>query len=205
MALQKIFSRSKLSVNLVVLLTVIGAVAGFAWLWGSKDSADATATPVDAHASVVGGFDSSTGCQATLPAAFGFDVPTDRAAFPPRGLSVRASDLSESPPEPFAWYGSPELWTVLDRDGVFTERNSFWWSINFPGGRFEEQPDISVVAQRLDQAAAPIRSESLGTNAFTAISGWLMIADFPFTPPPGCWVVTGTYKGASLTFVLDIP
>ena len=190
---------------LAVLLTAIGAVAGFAWLWGSKDSADTTATPVDAHASVVGGFDSSTGCQPTLPAAFGFDVPTDGAAFPPRGLIVRASDLSESPPEPFSWYGSPELWTVLDVDGVFTERKSIWWSINFPGGRFEEQPDISVVAQRLDQAGAPIRSERLGANAFTATEGWLMLADFPVTLPPGCWEVTGTYKGASLTFVLDIP
>jgi len=204
-ALRKIISRSKPSVALAVLLTAIGAVAGFAWLWGSKDSADTTATPVDAHASVVGGFDSSTGCQPTLPAAFGFDVPTDGAAFPPRGLIVRASDLSESPPEPFSWYGSPELWTVLDVDGVFTERKSIWWSINFPGGRFEEQPDISVVAQRLDQAGAPIRSERLGANAFTATEGWLMLADFPVTLPPGCWEVTGTYKGASLTFVLDIP
>ncbi len=198
-------SRLKPSITLVVLFAVVGAVVGLAWLRGSEEAANATVTPNDVHASVIGNFDPTTGCQATVPLVSGFDAPTDRAANPPRALAVRASDLSDSPPEPFAWYGSPELWTVLDVDGTFTERKNVWWSVNFPGGRFEEQPDISVVANRLDHAAAPIQSEGLGTNAFTATEGWFIIADFPIALPSGCWEVTGTYKGASLSFVLDVP
>ena len=32
-----------------------------------------------------------------------------------------------------------------------------------------------------------------------------MIADFPFELPTGCWQVTGTYKEASLRYVVDVP
>ncbi|NND02079.1 MAG: hypothetical protein HKN91_04770, partial [Acidimicrobiia bacterium] len=41
----------------------------------------------------------------------------------------------EIPPDPDAvWFGTHELWTVLDADGSYRARKSVWWSARFPGG-----------------------------------------------------------------------
>lgn len=102
------------------------------------------------------------------------------------------------------WYGTPELWTVLPEDGQYRPRKSVWWSVSFPGGRVEQQPDITVVAKRLDAPGSPMVSRGLGTNAFTETDGWFMIADFPVELPAGCWEITAKYKGASLSHVVEI-
>ncbi len=139
-----------------------------------------------------GGFDEATGCQPTIPPQPGFKVPGDREVTPPH-----------------VWYGTPDLWTVLEEDGSYLERMSVWWSTNFPGGWAEESPDISVVAQRLDADVPDITSQALGTNAYTPADGWFMLADFPadfpFELPAGCWEVIGAYKGASLSYVVEAP
>jgi hypothetical protein len=80
-------------------------------------------------------------------------------------------------------------------------RKSVWWSANFPGGATEEEPGISVFWQRLDADAARIHQFE-GTNALTGEEGWFMIAGFD-PPEPGCWRVTASYKGSTLTYVYD--
>lgn len=127
-------------------------------------------------------------CPVTAPTAEAF-VPPDP------DLADRASELG------YVWYGSDELWTVLDPDGGYSERKSVWWSANFPGGATENSPEITVVARRLDHPGS-IASSRYGTNAYTGEEGWFMIADFPFALPDGCWEVTGEYKGASLSFTV---
>ncbi len=89
------------------------------------------------------------------------------------------------------WYGTPELWTVLSVDGTYPEQKSVWWSVRFPGGTVEEDPDIT--------------SASPGTNAYTPEEGWFMIADFPVELPAGCWEIRAAYKGASLSYVVAVP
>ena len=45
---------------------------------------------------------------------------------------------------------------------------------------------------------------SPGTNAYTPEDRWFMIAGIdPNTP--GCWRVTATYKGATLSYVYELP
>lgn len=115
-----------------------------------------------------------------------------------------------APPEPYAssrqsagliWYGSDDLWTALSLDGNHGGRKSVWWSVNFPGGAVESQPAISVTWRQLDGDTVHTHDND-GTNAYTAEDGWFMISGID-PPDPGCWEVTATYKGASLSYVYE--
>lgn len=112
-----------------------------------------------------------------------------------------------TPPEPYVpsrqakelvWYGTNELWTVLDMDGDHSPRKSVWWSENFPGGAVEESPEIVVTWTRLDTNAEVVTVPN-GTNAHTDQDGWFMIGGID-PDIPGCWEVTAIYKGASMSY-----
>lgn len=115
-----------------------------------------------------------------------------------------------APPEPYptapvqengVWFGTDDLWTVLAVDGEYAQRKSVWWSTSFPGGAREESPKIHVAWTRLDDVEV-IDNGGTGTNAYTDDEGWFMIGGIdPETP--GCWMVTATYKGASLSYVYE--
>ena len=66
-------------------------------------------------------------------------------------------------------------------------------------GASRKQPDITVTWKRLDQQAASI-VVSPGTNAFTAEDGDFIIAGID-PDEAGCWQVTATYKGTTLSYV----
>jgi hypothetical protein len=141
-------------------------------------------------------------CPVTLPPQPGF------LATEPEGLTYsehfRATGWPrEYPHEGMVWYGSEELWTALAIDGDHGERKSVWWSVNFPGGVVEEQPDVSVTWTRLDtEKPVVIDNGGEATNAFTAQDGWFMIAGID-PNQPGCWHVEATYKGATLSYVYE--
>ena len=100
------------------------------------------------------------------------------------------------------WYGTPDLWTALPVDGEYGPRKSVWWSAAFQGGHVEEQPEIEVVWERLDRARAPITNGGAGTNAYTVLEGWFMIAGID-PAEPGCWQVTATYRDTELSYVYE--
>jgi hypothetical protein len=119
------------------------------------------------------------------------------------------------PPKPWApvytstdgdyyWYGTESLWTVLPSDANdYAPRKSVWWSTKFGGGSAEPSPEISVTWRRLDTVDTPvIANESKGTNAYTVADGWFMIGGID-PIEPGCWGVTASYKGATLSYVYD--
>ena len=115
------------------------------------------------------------------------------------------------PPEPYspsrvadglAWHGTDELWTALSTDGNHSPRKSVWWSKNFPGGAVEERPTILVEWTRLDTDVPAITNGSAGTNAYTNEDGWFIIAGID-PDVDGCWRVTATYKGASMSYVYE--
>ena len=114
------------------------------------------------------------------------------------------------PPQPYApsrtdglaWYGTNELWTALDINGDHSPRKSVWWSENFRGGQFEASPVILVEWTRLDADAPIITNGSKGTNAFTAADGSFIIGGID-PDIGGCWRVTATYKGASMSYVYE--
>lgn len=113
-----------------------------------------------------------------------------------------------APPDPYpaapsdpasAWYGTPALWTMLRRDGSYGVRKSVWWSRDFQGGAAESTPAISVTWRRLDPSGEVIVEEGPGTNAFTVEDGQFMIAGID-PEEPGCWEVTASYRGTSLSY-----
>lgn len=111
----------------------------------------------------------------------------------------------EYPHEGMVWYGSEGLWTALAIDGDHGGRKSVWWSVNYPGGIVEEQPDVSVTWTRLD-TDEPVVTDNGGkaTNAFTGAEGWFMIAGID-PNEAGCWGVEASYKGATLGYVYEKP
>jgi hypothetical protein len=125
-------------------------------------------------------------CVVTAPSPPGFTPPATYPAEPVFGL----------------WYGTADLWTVLESDGSYGIRKSVWWSANFPGGEREERPDLTVTWRRLD-ADEPIRTSDGATNAFTADEGWFIIAGID-PEEGGCWEITASYKGATLSYVAVI-
>ena len=127
-------------------------------------------------------------CSVTIPPDPGFLAPAPWPAEP----SV----------EEWVWYGTEDLWTVLSPDGDHPLTKGVWWSANFPGGKTEEEPDLWVTWARIGGGDPEVlESEHPGTNAYTVEDRWFMINGVD--PVPGCWEVTATYKGATLSYVFE--
>jgi hypothetical protein len=142
---------------------------------------------------------SITTTEPALPTAGSGSNPTctvTRATEP--GLAV--PDRWPARPSSGVWYGTVDLWTVLPTDWASPPRKSVWWSANYPGGSVDPMPDIAVTWQRLDEQAETIRAGSPGTNASTPEEGSFMMAGID-PPSAGCWKVTATYRGATLSYV----
>ncbi|MEM8921905.1 MAG: hypothetical protein AAGD35_00550 [Actinomycetota bacterium] len=116
------------------------------------------------------------------------------------------------PPEPWpatpaldglAWYGTDDLWTVIEIGGS-VENKSVWWSAKFPGGTDEPNPPLTVTFERLDTGAAPIVYDAPGTNGFTDADQWFMINGLE-PREAGCWRATATYKGTALSYIYEAP
>jgi len=126
------------------------------------------------------------------------------------------------PPEPYppdpgfgnAWYGTPELWTILEPQGqVWTDLpvakdgsvgdKTLWFSDSFStasGEDFSGDADITVTAVRLDGSARRVVEEG-GVPSFNRdINNFVLVG--LVLPAPGCWQVNATYKGAELSYVL---
>ncbi|MEM9656371.1 MAG: hypothetical protein AAGA65_30105 [Actinomycetota bacterium] len=144
-------------------------------------------------------------------------ISAARSASPPLILSEVVCPVTRPPVVPFvppadwpavptgdqyAWYGTDELWTVVDREG-HRPRKNVWWSARFPGGTEESAPPLEVRFDRLDREAEPIVFASPGTNAFTEADGWFMINGHE-PDLPGCWQATADYKSVSLSYVFEI-
>ncbi len=113
------------------------------------------------------------------------------------------------PPSEYAgqfWYGTPGLWTMLPNDGTWKlaldptglSQKVFFWSQDYDPNA-EPKPALSVAAGRLDGPVTPV-SASSATNA-SADFGQAMLVGLTL-PSPGCWSITGQYKGHKLSFVI---
>lgn len=122
------------------------------------------------------------------------------------------SPYPSSPPDDrYAWFGTPELWTMLDLDGeVWEAANTsfpvgikmFWWSSNWAGMREEPEPAITVVATRLD-GPGTVTTDHATNAAADSLGGEAMLAGIEFTTP-GCWQVTAQYRDAVLSYIVWI-
>ena len=168
-------------------------------LWPEQGSvapaaAPGTATTSTVESTVAGGRDA---CAVTEPG----DNP-----FTP------ASESPDGPPALYdsAWYGTPDLWTMVDvdgqvwsglpvgEDGSLTQK-TFWFASGYV---FDEEPapDIVVTAEQLDGPAPTVRAGGPGTNGTHPDLGSFMLVGLEI-PGEGCWEITAEYRGATLSYV----
>ena len=161
---------------------------------------------------------------ATVPLPTATHVPIARASVdivpqePPASCPVtQPPHPSFVPPQPWPaqapyddafWYGTSELWTMLDDDGAWHSlpknpegytQKVFWWRQGYVWTE-APQPALTASGRRRDGSAPPLRV-SRATNAFHEDfkSAMLIGVDFPTR---GCWEITDRYKGAELSFVV---
>ncbi|MGH3440572.1 MAG: hypothetical protein ACRDUY_00700 [Nitriliruptorales bacterium] len=106
-----------------------------------------------------------------------------------------------------AWYGSDDLWVILDDDGSvwrpfrgeLGKPKLFLWSVHQGRASEEPQPDVRVTAERIDGEAPEAHNEG-------STHGWVESNLFMLTsitlPTPGCWEITAEYRDASLSWVI---
>jgi hypothetical protein len=110
------------------------------------------------------------------------------------------------PYEGQVWYGEAGLWTALPENGEWRQLlygDKFWWWSEEFDVKVDSTPDLTVTARRLDGQAAGFRSEE-ATNGFHDDFNWAMLMGMTLDSP-GCWEITGEYKGHALTLVVWVP
>ena len=145
--------------------------------------------------------------------------PTLLPANPPATCPItRPGNIPFTPPSPYPatltgnyegqfWYGSPDLWTMLRIDGNwgslpqskdgYRHQKVWWWRAGYNMG--EEHPELTVTGNRLDAGAPPLLADP-ATNAAADFGATMLIG--VDIPTPGCWKITGHYKGHELPFVV---
>ena len=129
-----------------------------------------------------------------------FDCPV---TIPPKP-GFRPTDGHPVEPVFGVWYGTEELWTVLEDDGSYAPRKTVLWSANFRDAGLEPSPQVDVTWKQLDGEGVVISNGGDATNGSTPGDGLFMIAGID-PDEPGCWEVTASYKGATLTYVFEVP
>jgi len=159
------------------------------------DDADLAAS---IQAAVSPGPNPSDSCPVTKPPLMAFNPPSPYPA--------------ELPAESF-WFGNEKLWTNLRMDGTWNGlphykptdsafRNKlFWWHEGYDW-RTENPPNLSVTGKRLDAPARPLATDEHANAGWTNDSHHPFMVAGIFIPTPGCWQITGDYKGDRLTFVV---
>ena len=152
--------------------------------------------------------------------AVGQQNPSRQALVPPASCRVTvppANPFTPSGPyelgEKSFWLGTEKLWTVLRKSGVW------WWAPHAPGREHQVQPltektwwmsrdfnyreeyppELKVTGRRLDGDAPPLLTLT-PTNAFPGPAAAMLSG--VYVPTPGCWEITGDYKGQKLSFVV---
>jgi len=117
-----------------------------------------------------------------------------------------------TPPDNYGseWYGSADLWTMLDRDGEVwgpwlyasppaLPQKTFWWSVDWKSAD-EPEPTIIVTGRRLDGPGS--FTFGPGTNA-SADFGTAMLVGIDI-PSYGCWELTAQFRQSKLSYVVSV-
>jgi hypothetical protein len=147
--------------------------------------------------------------------------PTDPNAcpvtVPPQPAFVPPEPYPSEPPFDQVWYGTAELWTILDADGdVWSDlpvrkdgsvfNKTLWFSESFPSAGeadFTGMDNVTLTAVRLDGSAPSVVEHSRGMPGFRRDIKYFKLVGLVL-PKPGCWEVTAGYRGAELTYVLQV-
>jgi len=113
------------------------------------------------------------------------------------------------------WLGSEKLWTEGSKSGVWewephkpgheheaqplTVKIS-WGSVDYYW-RKEPRPNLTITGRRLDGEAPPLLLMPMTNIAGPNARHGFMLSGV-YVPTPGCWEITGDYKGQKLSFVV---
>ncbi len=112
------------------------------------------------------------------------------------------------------WFGTEKLSIVLEKSAVWywaphapghehqvqpLTVKTFWWSVDF-NWKKEWPVELKVTGRRLDGDAPPLLTLR-STNALVDQPVAAMLSGI-YVPTPGCWEITGAYKGQKLSFVV---
>jgi hypothetical protein len=136
---------------------------------------------------------------------------------PPRSGFVPPKPYPPEPPFDQVWYGTAELWTVLDPNGAIWRDiplgkdgsvgdKTLWFSESFTSageGDVTGSDRVTLTAVRLDGSAPNVVEHSQGMPGFRRdIKNFKLMG--LVLPEVGCWEVTATYRGAELAYVLQV-
>lgn len=134
-------------------------------------------------------------CPVTVPPATPFTPPGER--------EMDAKDTQ-------FWLGTEKLWIALPKSGEVwgwgprppghehdLTAKIFWGSVDFDY-RKEYPPQLKVTGRRLDGDAPPLVVEKVTNALFVPHAAMLSGV---WVPAPGCWEITGDYRGQKLSFV----
>src|SRR6266404_3467451 len=113
------------------------------------------------------------------------------------------------------WLGSEKLWTEGSKSGVWewephkpghehdvqplTVKIS-WGSVDYYW-RKEPRPNLTLTGRRLDGEAPPLLLMPMTNIAGPNARHGFMLSGV-YVPTPGCWEITGEYRGEKLSFVV---
>jgi len=161
----------------ITSLIVVSLIAGC----GPTASAGPSPSPIGAP------------CPLTTPPPIAMTPPPTAGAGPNAGLQFRADAGS-------FLYGNDALFALLPRDGTLhpDDRGLPAGSVKFPWYRIAHG-DLSIATRRLDDSATPLPADVSGGYGDTGF-----LASGLRFPSAGCWQVTGTVDGKTLTFVVNV-
>jgi hypothetical protein len=120
-------------------------------------------------------------------------------------------DHQMGPDENSFWLGTEKLYIALPKSGEVwgwaprppghehdLTAKVFWGSVDFDYRRKEDY-DLKVTGRRLDGDAPPLVVDKV-TNALFVPRAVMLTG--VIVPTPGCWEITGAYKGQQLNFVV---
>lgn len=131
---------------------------------------------------------------------------------------TKSPGLAFVPPAPYPkqpsggsfWYGTSQLWTALPGNGAWSQlpfeghgysQKLPWWSAGYLGSS-EPEPALIVRGKQLDGSGTFVVTDA--TNAYSIdFGGWAIMTGME-VPEPGCWEITGDYKGQTLSFVVRV-
>lgn len=140
------------------------------------------------------------GCPVTIPPQPGFVPPS------PYPEEVPNPNVPEA--DHRVWYGTEQLWTWLnvegevwqglpddDGNGKFFEK-TFWWAESYSPG----EGRITVTGRQLDGPGSFEVGGPAGGGSRPWDVGSFMLVGVEI--PAGCWELTGSYRGAELSYVV---
>jgi hypothetical protein len=143
--------------------------------------------------------------RSVVPASCPVTVPAANAFTPPSQYELGEKSF---------WWGTEKLWTAILKSGEVwywaphepgreqevqpLTAKTFWASVDF-NWKTEYPPGLKVTGRRLDGDAPPLLTMT-ATNAFPGPAAAMLVG--VYVPTPGCWEITGEYKGQKLSYVV---